>query len=144
MSESTKISLNADRALFEGQFTALALSCYQNERPPCGLLGIMDWHFHGLISKYIRQGAILGKVGECVYLPFAKNGMTFHLVLTGGGTSNTPGERNQLPHEALQVLQKNLVNLKISKVGISKSDFGNVSNEALAKNLKGVSLWITP
>jgi hypothetical protein len=146
MSESQKNSLGveAQRALFDGQIQCLALTFYENERPPCGLSGIIDWHFHGAISRSIQMGAITGKVGECTYFPFTRNGQTFHVILAGAGHSEEPGVRTPVRAETLQTLQKNLISLGLSKIGVSKSDFGNVSSEFFAKHLKGVPLWIAP
>lgn len=138
------LNLELDRALFDGQIQCLVLTLYQNERPPCGLSGLIDWHFQGLLSKYIRNGAITGSVGECTYFPVTRNGQTFHLLLAGSGHSAKPGEREPVPTETLQVLQKNLLSLKLAKVGISKQDFGDVPNEFFSKHLKGVNLWIAP
>src|SRR4051812_14276668 len=125
MSENQKNLLNAEAgdALFDGQIQGLALTCYQNERPPNGLAGKMDWYFKGMISQYIRQGAITGKMGECTYLPLSKNGFIFHLILIGAGSSPSPGKRDPVPFEGLKILQQNLISLKLPKMGISRSDF---------------------
>jgi hypothetical protein len=146
MSENQKnsLTLDPDRALFEGHLQGLIVTVYQNERPPSGLAGLLDWHFHGAISSCIRKGAILGKIGECIYFPLIKNGSTFHLILAGSGHASTPGTRAHPPAETLQNLQKNLLSLKLSKIGVSKSDFGNVNQEYFSKQLKGVPLWIVP
>lgn len=146
MSDSSKnsLSVNADQALFEGQIQAIAITFYENERPPCGLAGILDWHLQGAISRCLRMGAITGKAGECTYFPFARNGSTYHIILAGAGQSQAPGHREEVHSNTLHTLQQNLISLKLSKVGISKSDFGGVSSELLFKSLKGVSLWIAP
>jgi len=146
MVENSKytVSLPPDRALFEGQLQGLVMTLYSNEKPPRGLAGMMDWHFHGLISDSIKNGRIIGKPGECVYFPVTRNGSTFHLFLLGSGQVAKNGERKPVPAESLEVLQKNLISLKLEKIGISKSDFGNLTTEPLNKQLKGISLWITP
>jgi hypothetical protein len=136
--------LPADRALFGGLVKGLILTFYQNERPPYGLLGLIDWHFHGAVSQTIRAGAITGRVGECAYFPLRKKKQIYHLLLIGAGPSNTPGERSALPSECLASVQKNIISLKLEKFGISRSDFGNVSFETLSKQLKGISLWVAP
>lgn len=138
------LSLNADRALFDGQIQGLAVTFYENERPPFGLAGILDWHFQGAISRYLRNGVITGKEGECTYFPLTKNGMTYHLILAGAGHAAAPGQRGQVPASTLHNLQKNLASLKLPKIGVSKSDFGQVAPDYFSKNLKGVSLWIAP
>jgi hypothetical protein len=141
MSEKT---ISAEKALFEGQFQSLVVTCYENERPLCGLAGIIDWHFHGALSQYIVSGAVTGQVGEMVYFPLVKSAITFHILLLGAGRSISPGHRESLTPSSLHDLQKNLVSLKLTKVGLSKSDFGQASSEHLTKHLKGVSLWIGP
>jgi hypothetical protein len=133
-----------DRVLFEGQISSVAVTVFQNELPPCGLLGILDWHFRGAISQYIQQGAITGRVGECTYFPVTRNQSTYHLILAGAGYSEVAGQRATIPNETLQALQTNLISLKFSKTAVSKADFGNVSSDFFYKHLKGVSLWIAP
>lgn len=146
MSESSKNSLNIplERALFENQVQGIAVAFYENERPPQGLAGIMDWYVRGAISRCVQKGAISGKVGECTYFPFSRNGATFHLILAGAGASPNPGERKALPSETIHTLTQNLSSLGLNKVGISKEDFGGVSSDTLFRSLKGVPLWIAP
>jgi len=141
---SNQLDLPAERALFEGQVQGLVISCYQNERPPCGLAGVMDWHLHGEISRVLAAGAITGEEGEVAYLPVTRNGTTFHILLAGAGHSSKPGERAHLPSETLQKLQKNLVALKLNRIAVSKSDLGDISSDFIARHLKGASLWVVP
>ena len=138
------ISLSADRALFEGQIQGLVVTFYQNERPPLGLCGLVDWHFHGALSRCIQIGAIQGEIGECIYFPFNRNNSVYHIILAGAGHSPGPGERKAVPVETFRSLQKNLVSLQIPKIGLSLSDFGQTQSDAFAKYLKGVPLWIAP
>jgi len=136
------LEVDPERALFEGKVQALAVAFYQNERPPLGLSGVLDWYFQGAISRYIRSGAISGHIGECTYFPCNRNGATFHIILAGAGIASAPGRRDQLPDVTLSTLQKNLASLRLEKVGISKADFGNITPEYLAQHMKGVPLWI--
>ena len=131
-------------ALFNGEVQGIVAACYENERPLAGLLGVVDWHFHGLISKAVKSGAITGKAGECVYFPVKKNDRVYHIILAGAGRTALPGERTQIPEETLELLKKNLIQMKLPKVGISRLDFGNVTPEFLDKNLEGAPLWIAP
>jgi len=139
----TTLNLDAAQALFEGQIQGLVVTLYQNERPPAGLAGILDWYFQGALSHYLRTGAVTGKPGECTYFPFSKHGTTHHIILTGAGQSPFSGKRTGVHPETLQALHKNLISLKLSKIGISKSDFGEVNSDFFTKHLKGVPLWIT-
>jgi hypothetical protein len=137
------INVEAETALLEGKVEALVTTFYSNERPLAGLAGLMDWRFHGVVSKYFKSGVITGKAGECVYFPYTRHGTTFHLLFVGAGPSSTPGHRLQIPKESVEALHKNLTTLKIGKIGVSKKDFGNVTEEYFTKHFKGISLWIT-
>lgn len=132
----------AEQTLFTGQFQHLIVTFFTNERPPRGLAGRLDWYFHGAISQQLQQGAITGKLGECVYLPLRKKQGTYHLLLLGCGESQEPGLRTPVPQSGLQVLKKNLHSLKWKTVGISLSDFGQKTPSELSKTLEGVQLWI--
>ncbi len=136
------LDMDADRALFEGEIEGLIVTCYENERPLSGLAGLLDWRFHGAISRYIRNGVVTGKRGECVYLPITKNNRLFHLLLVGAGQSSNVGKRDGMGTETTKVLLKNLLSLKLPKLGLSKRDLGYTSEDVLAKNFKGVPLWI--
>lgn len=138
-----------DHALFEGSLESkvegVIATFHENERPLGGLAGHLDWRFHGLISQRLAAGVAEGKAGECVYLPVTRDGKTFHLILIGAGASEKPGLRTPLGAGALKTLQKNLASLNLGKLALSRSDFGNMSDEAiLPARLKGVSVWIAP
>ena len=133
----------AEDALFSGEVSAIALTLYENERPPRGLAGILDWYCFGKISDSIRSGTLTGKLGECSYFPFTRKNQTYHLFFVGVGSPDQSGAPKTVPVKALEHLQKNLVSMKLKKVGISKSDFGGISEDHLTKHLKGVPLWIT-
>jgi hypothetical protein len=134
--EHSAPELTADEALFEGKIGAIVVACRENERPLLGLAGLLDWRFQGLISSCISAGAISGKPGECVYMPVARAGRTYHLVLVGAGHSE------QVPAESLRAVQKNLSSMKFESVGVSKSDFGSAGAAHFEKALKGISLCI--
>jgi hypothetical protein len=140
------VELEAERALFETrpeyQIDALVAAIHENERPLSGLSGLLDWRFHGAISKCLRAGAINGQLGECTFLPVTKNGVVYRLILAGAGKSSSPGERSAIPPESLKLLHKNLVHLKLSSVGISRRDFGNPAQEYFSKNLKQIPLRV--
>lgn len=144
MSDAKNSELPAERVLFEGHAKAVVVQLAENERPPLGLAGILDWYFQGQISKMLRLGSVSGKKGECAYLPVVKNGVLYQLFLAGGGPSDAPGARGALPSETLQKLNRNLVGLKLPKVILSKGDLGDLSPEALQRQFKGVSSWIAP
>ena len=143
------LDLAADRALFEGKLQGMVVTCYQNERPLAGLAGLLDWRFHGALSRCLRQGAFSGKPGECVYFPVTRHlqgGSTqvIHLILAGCGHSTEPGARGDVPAETLALVRQNLASLRLKRIGASRADFGAAGPEYFGKSLKGVELWITP
>jgi hypothetical protein len=149
------IELAPEHALFgssgpQAKLDGFVATFHTNERPLQGLAGILDWHFHGAISNYLRAGAVSGEVGECAYLPLflpvvdahGKPGRVYHILLAGAGTSASPGSRQELDDRVYSTLRKNIQSLKIARLGISQSDLGNASRESIAKHFKEVPLWI--
>ena len=134
----------ADAALFEGKIKGIVLAFYENERPLQGLAGQFDWRFQGVVSKYIKAGAISGKEGECVYVPAEKNGKTYHLILAGAGPLSANGKRGAIPQKTWSAVKKNLTSLKLEQIGISRLDFTHGDESLFTKNLKGLPLWIVP
>ncbi|MGE0616876.1 MAG: hypothetical protein AB7P04_14690 [Bacteriovoracia bacterium] len=118
--------------------------CYMNERPLQGLAGHLDWRFHGAISYFLRQGALTGREGECVYIPVRKHERVFHLLMVGAGMAVHPGARDEAPEEVFESLRKNLPALKLPQVGVSAADFGGLSAAELEKKLKGAELCLLP
>jgi hypothetical protein len=136
---------DAEQALFDSAgktIDALVATVHENERPLRGLSGLLDWRFNGAISQCLRAGAITGGPGECTFLPVTKNGVVYKLILIGAGKSASPGERSTVPHESLKLLQKNLQNLKLSSVGISRKDFGSPAEEFFTKHLKEIPVQV--
>src|SRR6478609_4308938 len=96
------LEMEPDHALFDGKIQGLVLTCYENERPLQGLAGLLDWRFEGALSRGVRAGLITGKPGECTYVPVAKGGRMFHLILAGGGHLVSEKKRGHLPAETLK------------------------------------------
>jgi len=145
MAESGRIEhleMDADPALFAGRLHGVVATFYENERPLQGLAGLLDWRFQGALSAYLRQGAVSGKAGECVYVPVAKNGRLFHLILVGGGRAPDWGTRNALTEESLAPLRKNLQSLKLDRMGVSRKDFGGGEDTWFNRAFKGVSFCL--
>ena len=136
------LDVDADFALFQGQVPGLIVPFYVNERPLQGLAGLMDWRLRGALSKSIRSGAFDGHEGECVYYPFSKRGQAYHLFLAGAGHRTPYGRRGLVSDDVFRTVKKNLLGLKFTSVGLSKSDFGNLTEDYLVNQLKGVDLWI--
>jgi hypothetical protein len=136
------LNLPADRALFDGKVQALVASCYQDERPLQGLAGLLDWRFQGMISHCLRIGVLSGRPGECAYLPLSRGGKTFHVILAGAGFVPRDKARAMLPKETIQALSANLSSLKLSQVGVSRSDLGDPAPEWFTQHWKGIPLCI--
>jgi hypothetical protein len=131
-----------ERALFNHDFNVLLLTVSENERPLRGLSGRMDWVFQGEISRFLKQDIIHGKSGEFTLIPVQKNQSSYILMIMGTGKTSHPGTRQKPSTEMLETLNRHLGSLKIKKVGISQSDFGDLSADSLKKQLSGVELWI--
>jgi hypothetical protein len=142
VSSSEVLEFNADQALFSGQLQGMVAVVHENERPLRGLAGLLDWRFHGAISRIIKAEALTGNTGECAYIPVVHANKTYHLILAGGGIAPAPGKRTRPTNETLRILRKNIASAGISRIGISLSDFGNISAEHLAKHFKDVPHWI--
>jgi len=145
------VDLAPEQALFSS-LDGIVATFHTNERPLQGLSGLLDWYFHGAISAYLRAGAMSGEAGECAYLPLSlpvkdsqgKPGRVFHVLLAGGGSSPAPGKRQEPDEKTYATLRKNILSLKIPRLGISQTDFGNASRDTLARHFKEVPLWIVP
>lgn len=133
-----------DGALFDGRVQGVITPFYENERPMLGLAGTFDWRFEGAGSQALRAGAIIGRAGECVYLPVERAGRLYHWILIGGGFLATHGRRGLLPDEAFAALKKNLTKLGLSSVGASRKDLGGLNDDYLHRALGKVPLWMAP
>lgn len=142
--ENQLLEINPVLALFENTISALVVIIHENERPLLGLAGQLDWSFHGIISKFLKNQVITGKTGELVYLPATKNDRLYRLFLLGAGITPEPGSRQPLRNELLIKLNQNLKAITLDKVGVSSSDFGNPTFSSFQKNLMGVSVCICP
>jgi hypothetical protein len=109
-------SVDAGLALFDGRLQGLVALVTPDERPLQGLAGFLDWRFQGAISRCLQQGFLKGGAGECAYVPLSRNGVTYHLLLVGADS------RGPLPADSLKNLKKNLSTLKLSRIGVSRSD----------------------
>lgn len=164
MSETQILEWDAEKALLGGKVQGLVAHCYENERPLQGLAGLLDWRFEGLLTRGIRAGYITGQPGECVYLPVSRMGRTFHLLVVGGGVCPAPGKRTIPPALSLDALRRNLVSLRIKDFAFSRAELGLTRAAAipgsagaadieasfaeartfLAKQMKGIPLWVVP
>lgn len=148
----TSLKMDAEAALLEGKLSGMVALCYENERPPQGLAGRLDWRFHSAFSFHMKQGAVTGRLGEITYIPVRRFDRIYHFLLLGCGHSRSPGKRGSPPPEtAFAKLASCLESLKLQGMGISRSDFGLGTGEGdepraegkdfFSKNI-GASLWI--
>jgi hypothetical protein len=143
---STETYHEAETAFFEGSSPCLIATFYENERPIQGLAGLMDWRFYGALSRFVKEGAITGKVGEQIYFPVKRFDRVCHLILVGAGCNESPGKRPPLNSQAkvlLKPLRKNLMSLRFSEVCVSQTDLGMISKQAILEIFQGIHLKIT-
>lgn len=129
---------------FSGEIEGLVVTCYENERPLQGLAGKLDWYFAGSISQALRSGTIVGKPGECAYMPLSRGGRTYHTLVIGAGSTPQAGKRTRVPDESLRILKKNLTTLGLDPVGVSRSDFGDVDDDFFMRHLSGAAIHVLP
>jgi len=122
-----KESSALERSFFDQDFQVLLVTLYENERPLRGLSGKMDWIFHGEISYFLKRGFIQGKSDECILL----------------GSASHAGKRVKLPVKTLKKISSHLSSLGAKKIGLSLSDFGDISTDVLREHLPGAELWIS-
>ena len=93
---------------------AVALLCYENERPLQRLIGKLDWKLNGVFTDLLRKGIITGQKNEMGYVPFKWNENTFHFLILGAGENSVPGKRTRLREE-----EKKKLNQKAQDLGLS-------------------------
>ncbi|NBU19826.1 hypothetical protein EBS43_00215 [bacterium] len=138
-----KESSALEQSFFDQDFQVLLVTLYENERPLRGLSGKMDWIFHGEISYFLKRGFIQGKSDECILLPIKKNQTSYSLLLVGAGSASHAGKRVKLPVKTLKKISSHLSSLGAKKIGLSLSDFGDISTDVLREHLPGAELWIS-
>jgi len=74
--------------------TEVLVACItENERPPRGLAGLLDWRFNGRISNLLLEGFATGKLGETLLIP-GKPRLPFDkIILFGLGDTEGFGDR---------------------------------------------------
>ncbi len=138
------LEVPADRALFEGNLRAMVLTIGKNERPLRGLASLIDWRLQGAISFGLKSGVVTGEAGEIAYMPVHRRGRTIHLILVGAGQVPEGSKRKALPVDTLRKLQGSLTSLRLGGLGISRSDLGDPSDEAITQAFRGIALSVVP
>ncbi len=71
------------RALDQIGTEILVASLAEDERPPHGVAGLVDWRLAGRVSRLMKRGFATGRLGEVVMVP-AKPRLPFEKVLLFG------------------------------------------------------------
>lgn len=134
----------AETTFLDRKTQALLVTLPKNERPLLGLASRMDWKLQGILSRFIKKGALNGDAGELTYIPTN----SLHLFVLGIGNVPKPGARPGLDHEKLKLVSKKIRSLNIKSLTISQHDLGEsteskTSKEALEKLFSGIELCLT-
>lgn len=115
-----------NRSLDELDTDLIVTTLYEDERPPKGISGLIDWRLHGFLSRMILNGSIRGQFNESILIPLDKKFPARRLLVLGLGK---PKDFNLFKAQNLGTkLGKLLSNLKTHDVAIS---FPNASDERL-------------
>lgn len=71
----------------------LVATTLEDERPPHGVAGLIDWRLSGRLSQLMKKGFATGKLGEVLLLPGKPHLPYDKLLLFGGGPRELFGER---------------------------------------------------
>ncbi|MBK8169185.1 MAG: leucyl aminopeptidase [Sandaracinaceae bacterium] len=94
---------------------ALCIPFFEDERPLCGALGLVDWRMCGHISALIRKGRLNGSAEEVLLIP-ARPRLPFEkLILFGLGPKHAFTEESfaQCVERMLQTLTKSRVRASV-------------------------------
>ena len=69
------------------QSEAIMAPLFSDERPLCGVLGLIDWRLCGFVSRMIQRGVVKGALGENVLMPLRPRLLVDKLFLFGLGPS---------------------------------------------------------
>jgi hypothetical protein len=105
------------RSLDELETDLIVVTLYENERPPRGVSGLIDWRLHGFLSRQIIAGRIRGSSEECVLIPLNKKFPARRLLVVGLGD---PGrfDLTKARHAAYKI-GKTISNLGVHDVAVS-------------------------
>ena len=115
--------------------------CYENERPPQGALGILDWRFGGHFTSLLKNQTLTGTVGEILYSPVKWNEDTYHFLIVGAGSLPDSGLRPSFSKNLLTQALTRVDHLKLENLGISRSDW-QLQNDQTVPELETRKIWI--
>ncbi len=79
------------RRLDDLRSEALCAGLFEDETPPRGVLGLVDWRLAGRLSRYIAAGRLRGEAGRVYLLPTGKAFPFDKLFVLGLGAASDPG-----------------------------------------------------
>jgi len=136
----------AEDALFQRLVDGLVVLVPSNEAPLQSLVGMLDWRFHGVISKFQVEPSrdstdikgFRGRAGELTLVPLQHRNQTYIALLVGIGPVPRPGMR---PTEAIEPLVR-ILGPAIEKLGwknpgVSHKDWGLMDINRLNRILSG-------
>ena len=115
--------------------------CYENERPPQGALGLLDWRFSGHFTQLLRNQVLTGQKGEMLYSPLKWNEATYHFIIMGAGSLPDSGIRPPFSPELLKQALAQVDHLKIENLGISSLDWQLTADQPTSE-LEARKIWI--
>lgn len=71
---------------------AICVFLFEDQRPPRGATGLLDWRLCGRLSRWIRQGRVSGRLGERLLMPLGGRLPWRLMVLSGAGPEAGFGE----------------------------------------------------
>ena len=125
-----------DFALSQKKIQGLCLLCFENERPPGGALGYIDWLFAGHFTKLLKSQFLTGKKGQVLYTPVRFNGTTLHFVIVGAGYLEQSGGRPTFDQTLLEDAITKAQDLKLEGMGIVTSDWNLMGKEKILSSLE--------
>lgn len=85
---------------------AIGIPFLSDERPPHGVLGLIDWRLCGLVTRMMERGRLTGAPLETVLIPARQRLPVDRLLLFGVGprAELTPSFQEKLTHHMLSTL----------------------------------------
>jgi hypothetical protein len=80
------------RQLDDVSAEVIACGIYRDERPLTGLAGLLDWRLAGRLSRLVKEGFLVGEVGELLAMPVRPRLPFDKLLVAGLGPKSSFGE----------------------------------------------------
>jgi hypothetical protein len=80
------------RQLDDVSAEVIACGIYRDERPLAGLAGLLDWRLAGRLSRLVKEGFLVGEVGELLAMPVRPRLPFDKLLVAGLGPKSSFGE----------------------------------------------------